>query len=234
MTSRIRVLVVDDEAAILRFLRPALEANNYEMASSGTVAESTRRIASEPPDIVVLDLGLPDGDGIDLTRRLRTWTAVPIIVISARGRESDKVEALDAGADDYLTKPFGLDELLARMRVALRHARLSASSAPEPVVTIGSLRVDFDSREASVDGRPVRLTPIEWRLLAYLARHAGKVVTHGQILKDVWGEGSSAEPHHVRVHMAGLRKKIEADPARPRLIRTEPGVGYRLRDTESP
>ena len=228
------VLLIEDEPQMRRFLRAALTARPYRLVEAATAAEGMIAATSHNPELVLLDLGLPDGDGIELTRRLRSWTAVPIVVISARGREADKVEALDAGADDYVTKPFGLDELLARMRVALRHARLAASATPEPVVTIGSLRVDFESREASVDGRPVRLTPIEWRLLAYLARHAGKVVTHGQILKDVWGAGTSAEPHHVRVHMASLRKKIEPDPARPRLIRTEPGVGYRLRDPETP
>jgi two-component system KDP operon response regulator KdpE len=170
---------------------------------------------------------MPDGDGIDLTRRLREWTRAPIIVLSARGREEDKVNALDAGADDYLTKPFGVNELLARLRVALRHSH--SGPAEEPVVETGPLRIDLARREVTMEGREVRLTPTEYKLLALLARHAGKVLTHRQILRDVWGPNAS-EPHYVRVHMAELRKKIEGDPARPRLLVTEPGVGYRLRD----
>jgi len=223
------VLVVEDEPQMRRFLRAALTSRPFRIVEASTASEAVLAATSHNPELILLDLGLPDGDGIELTRRLREWSAVPIIVVSARGRESDKVEALDAGADDYLTKPFGLDELLARMRVALRHAR-DSSHPGQPVIEIGALKIDLDRREVTKDGNPVKLTPIEFRLLAYLARHAGRVVTHAQILREVWGGSSSALPHHVRVHMADLRAKIEDDPARPRLLTTELGVGYRLRE----
>jgi two-component system KDP operon response regulator KdpE len=221
------VLVVEDEPQLRRFLQAALTSHGYRLVEAGGVREAEQLATSHNPEILLLDLGLPDGDGIDLTRRLREWTRAPVIVISARGREEDKVAALDAGADDYLTKPFGVNELLARMRVALRHAR--AGPEPEPVYEAGPLRVDLARREVTVDGREVRLTPTEFRLLALLARHAGKVLTHRQILREVWGPHAT-EAHYVRVQMAELRKKLEADPARPRLLVTEPGVGYRLRD----
>jgi len=223
------VLVVEDEPQMRRFLRACLTSHGYRLVEAASVREAEQLATSHNPEVVLLDLGLPDGDGIELTRRLREWTRVPVIVVSARGREEDKVLALDAGADDYLTKPFGVSELLARLRVALRHARQGAGSA-SPIVEVGGLRVDLERREVSVDGREVRLTPIEFRLLALLARNAGKVLTHRQILNEVWGPSYAAQTHHVRVHMADLRKKIEADPARPRLIVTELGVGYRLRD----
>ncbi|HUC43362.1 MAG TPA: response regulator [Candidatus Sulfotelmatobacter sp.] len=221
------VLLVEDEPQVRRFLRAALTARPFRLVEAETAAAAMLAATSHNAEIVLLDLGLPDGDGIDLTRRLRTWSAVPIIVISARGREADKVEALDAGADDYVTKPFGLDELLARMRVALRRVATGSPGAG-PVLEAGPLRIDLDKREVEVSGREIRLTPIEFRLLAYLARNAGRVVTHAQILKEVWGGTSGASPHHVRVHMTELRKKIEDDPARPKLLRTELGVGYRL------
>jgi two-component system, OmpR family, KDP operon response regulator KdpE len=224
------VLVVEDEPQMLRFLRTALTVRPFRLIEATSISEATIAATSHNPELVLLDLGLPDGDGIELTRNLRTWSRVPIIVISARGREADKVEALDAGADDYLTKPFGLDELLARMRVALRHARDVGPGVSEPVITIGPLVIDLERREVSRAGVPVRLTPTEFRLLAFLARHSGRIVTHGQILKEVWGGAAAAEPHHVRVHMAELRKKIEDDPARPKLLLTELGVGYRLRE----
>jgi two-component system KDP operon response regulator KdpE len=223
------VLVVEDEPQMRRFLRACLASHGYRLLEAASVREAEQFAASYGPEVVLLDLGLPDGDGIELTRRLREWTRLPIVVVSARGREEDKVLALDAGADDYLTKPFGVNELLARLRVALRHARLGAGTA-SPVVEVGGLRVDLERREVSVDGREVKLTPIEFRLLALLARNAGKVLTHRQILNEVWGPVHAAQTHHVRVHMAELRKKVEADPARPRLIATEMGVGYRLRD----
>ena len=178
----------------------------------------------------MLDLGLPDADGIDLTRQLREWSRVPIIVISARGREDDKVAALDAGADDYLTKPFGVAELLARMRVALRHAAAAAQPDAAQSFEQGDLKVDLVRRQVWRQGQEVHLTPIEYRLLTLFVQHAGKVLTHRQILKEVWGPGYATQTHYVRVHLAELRKKIEADPARPRLLVTEPGVGYRLRD----
>ena len=221
------VLVVEDEVQVRRFLRAALGSHGYRVLEADTVREAEQLATSHVPDVYLLDLVLPDGDGIDLARRLREWTKAPIIVVSARGREEDKVNALDAGADDYLTKPFGVNELLARLRVALRHAR-AAPDAPT-VLEAGPLRIDLARREVTVDGREVRLTPTEYKILALLARHAGKVLTHRQILRDVWGPNAT-EAHWVRVHMAELRKKIEADPARPRLLVTEPGVGYRLRD----
>jgi two-component system KDP operon response regulator KdpE len=225
------VLVVEDDAQVRRFLRAALSSHAFRVVEAGTVREAEQLATSHNPDVFLLDLGLPDGDGVDLARRLREWTRAPIIVLSARGREEDKVNALDAGADDYLTKPFGVNELLARLRVALRHAQ--ATPAGDPILEAGPLRVDLARREVTVDGREIRLTPTEFRLLALLARHAGKVLTHRQILKDVWGPNAS-EAHWVRVHMAELRKKVEADPARPRLLVTEPGVGYRLRDRIEP
>ena len=227
------VLVVEDEPQMRRFLRAALTARPFRLVEAATAAEAMIVATSHNPEIILLDLGLPDGDGIDLTRRLRTWSAVPVIVISARGREADKVEALDAGADDYLTKPFGLDELLARMRAALRRAREAKVPPASPVLSVGPLSIDLDRREVRHGAEELRLTPIEFRLLAYLARNAGRVVTHAQILREVWGGAGAAEPHHVRVHMAELRKKIEADPARPRLLLTELGVGYRLRPPEA-
>ena len=221
------VLVVEDEPPLRRFLRAALEGHGFRFLEAATMREALQLAPGHNPDVYLLDLGLPDGDGIDLARRLREWTRAPIIVLSARGREEDKVNALDAGADDYLTKPFGVNELLARLRVALRHA--GAGAAADPVFEVGPLRVDLARREVTVEGREVKLTPIEFKLLALLARHAGKVLTHRQILREVWGPAAT-EVHYVRVHMAELRKKIEAEPARPRLLLTEPGVGYRLRD----
>jgi two-component system, OmpR family, KDP operon response regulator KdpE len=225
-----RVLVVEDELQMLRFLRTALTAQGYEVREAGTARDALVEATTNRPELILLDLGLPDGDGIELTRRFREWTAVPIIVISARGREDDKVLALDAGADDYLTKPFGVNELLARMRVALRHAALSGTDTSSIVIEAGPLRIDQARREVTVDGREVRLTPIEYRLLALLAVNAGKVLTHRQILKAVWGPPYMGETHYLRVFMAQLRRKIEADPARPRLLVTEPGVGYRMKD----
>ena len=221
------VLVVEDEPPVRRFLRAALAGHGYRVVEAGGVREAEQLAPGHNPDLFLLDLGLPDGDGIDLTRRIREWSRAPIIVLSARGREEDKVNALDAGADDYLTKPFGVNELLARLRVALRHAQ----AAPEqpPVVEAGPLQVDLARREVTVSGREVHLTPTEYRVLALLAQHAGKVLTHRQILREVWGPNAT-ETHYVRVQMAELRKKIEADPARPRLLVTEAGVGYRLRD----
>jgi two-component system KDP operon response regulator KdpE len=224
------VLVVEDEPQMRRFLRASLGAAGYRVREAWTVADGVREAAAEHPDAILLDLGLPDGDGLDLVRRVREWSSVPVIVVSARGREDEKVEALDAGADDYLPKPFGTKELLARLRVALRHARATAVPGGSPVLEAGPLRMDLERREATVDGHPVRLTPIEWRLLAFLATHAGKVLTHAQILREVWGPNASTQSHYVRVYMAELRKKLEADPSRPRLLLTEPGVGYRLDD----
>jgi two-component system KDP operon response regulator KdpE len=221
------VLLVEDEPEVRRFLRAALTSRGYRLLEATTILEAQQLATSHVPDLFLLDLGLPDGDGVELARSLRGWTRAPIVVLSARGKEEDKVRALDAGADDYLTKPFGVNELLARMRVALRHAQPAASE--EPVLAVGSLRIDLARREITVEGREVRLTPIEFKLLVLLARNAGKVLTHGHILHELWGPRST-QAHVVRVHMAELRRKIELDPARPRLLLTEVGVGYRLRD----
>jgi two-component system, OmpR family, KDP operon response regulator KdpE len=199
------------------------------LVEAATAEEARVLATTHNPEVILLDLGLPDGDGIDLARRFREWSHVPIIVISARGREADKVLALDAGADDYLTKPFGVNELLARIRVALRHAQ-QATGASTPVIDIGPLRIDLARRQVTLDSREVHLTPIQYRLLTLLASNAGKVLTQRQILKEVWGPGHTEETHYLRVYMAQLRRKIEADPARPQLLVTEPGVGYRLRE----
>jgi len=225
------VLVVEDEPQLRRFLRTALTAQDYRLVEAETVREALIAATTHNPELILLDIGLPDGNGIDLTRRIREWSRVPIIVISARGQEDDKVAALDAGADDYLTKPFGVNELLARIRVALRHALLAASATGEPVLEIGPLRLDLTRREVLVAGKQVHLTPLEYRLLTLLAQNAGKVLTHRQILKEVWGPGSANETHYLRVFMAQLRRKVEPDPARPRLLLTEPGVGYRMRES---
>ncbi|HEY8141682.1 MAG TPA: response regulator [Kofleriaceae bacterium] len=224
------VLIVEDEPPMRRFLRASLGSHGFRLVEAGSAREAIAAATSHNPELILLDLGLPDGDGVELCRRLREWSRVPIIVLSARGDESDKVQALDAGADDYLTKPFGVNELLARMRVALRHAAEVGQPA-EPVVEIGALHIDLARRLVTRAGVEVRLTPIEFRLLAFLARNAGRMLTHRQILQEVWGPGRGEETHYVRVYMANLRRKIEDDPARPRLLVTEPGVGYRLRDT---
>ncbi len=224
------VLVIEDEPAILRFLRASLVAQGFRLVEATSGDEGLRQAATRQPDIVVLDLGLPDVDGLEVIRRLREWTAVPIIVLSARGQESDKIAALDAGADDYVSKPFGVGELLARMRVALRHAARGPHDAANPVFALGELQVDLARRRVSVRGAEIHLTPIEYRLLTTLVRHAGRVVTHRQLLREVWGQPYSEQTHYLRVFMGALRRKLEADPARPRYLRTEPGVGYRLAD----
>ena len=224
------VLIVEDELAMRRFLRAALTGHGMDVVEVGTKADGARAAATDAPALLLLDLGLPDGDGVDLVRSLREWSQVPIIVISARGREADKVSALDAGADDYLTKPFGVGELLARIRVALRHARAAGAGPADPVIEVGPIRIDESRHEVAVEGTPVHLTPIEFRLLARLAHHAGKVLTHRQLLREVWGPGAAEQTHYLRVHMAALRRKIERDPARPHWLVTEPGIGYRLRD----
>jgi two-component system KDP operon response regulator KdpE len=224
------VLLVDDEVQMRRFLRASLGASGFKLIEASSGAEALSLAASHNPELVLLDLGLPDEDGVIVTRKLREWSRVPIIIISARGREANKVEALDAGADDYLTKPFGVSELLARMRVALRHAA-QTGGAPAPVFEVGELHLDLARREVKRGGVEVHLTPIEYRLLSLLAQHAGKVLTHSHILKEVWGPGHAEQTHYLRVYMAQLRRKIEADPARPKLLMTEPGVGYRLKDS---
>jgi two-component system KDP operon response regulator KdpE len=223
-------LLIEDEIQMRRFLRAALQSHEYELVEATTAREGLTQAAGRNPDVILLDLGLPDGDGIDLTRRIREWSKVPIIVLSARGREEDKVAALDAGADDYLTKPFGVGELLARLRVALRHSTQGAgASAAEPVFTVGGLRVDFEHRRVFVDDVEVHLTPTEYKLLGTLVRHAGKVLTHRQLLQDVWGPNAVEHAHYVRVYMTQLRRKLERDATRPQFLMTEPGVGYRLK-----
>lgn len=222
----LRVLVVDDEPAIRRYLRTALGAHDYQVFEAANGQAALAGAAVQRPDLVILDLGLPDLDGVAVTRQLREWTQVPIIILSVRGQETDKIAALDAGADDYLTKPFGVGELLARMRVAVRRA-----SAPpaEPVFTQGELTVDLARRVVTVGTREIALTPTEYDLLRVLVAHAGKVLTHGQLLRLVWGAGYSDDHHLLRVNVSNLRRKLEPDVARPRYIQTEPGVGYRLR-----
>jgi len=224
------VLVIEDEPQMLRFLRPALQGHGFRLVEATTGEEGIRQAATRAPDLVLLDLGLPDIDGIEVTRRVREWTQVPILVISARGRDDDKVAALDAGADDYITKPFSMPELLARARVALRHAaRLGATGASR--LTIRELDIDLEKRRVVVAGKTIHLTPIEYRLLTELARNAGRVMTHSHLLRQVWGPGYAGQSHYLRVYMAQLRRKLEQDPARPRYLLTEPGVGYRMAES---
>lgn len=225
-----RVLLVEDEPPIRRFLRAALVGEGFSLVEADSAAAALKAAPREPPDLVVLDLGLPDLDGLEVIRRLREWSVAPIIVLSARGQERDKVSALDAGADDYLTKPFGVGELLARMRAALRRSARSADPLhPEASgFQVGELRVDLADRSVKLAGAAVRLTNLEYRLLAALARHPGKVLTHRHLLKEVWGPNAVQETHYLRVYMASLRRKIEADAAQPRYLLTEQGVGYRL------
>jgi two-component system KDP operon response regulator KdpE len=230
MSSKLRVLVIDDEAAILRFLTPALEANNYEMTSAGTVAEGLKRVAADTPDIVLLDLGLPDGDGKDVIRRAREWSDVPIVVLSAREREAEKIEALDIGADDYVNKPFNVGELLARMRTALRH-RLQRK-AEISVLKVGDLEVDAVRHRALRGGSELKLTPKEFELLLYLTKHAGRVVTHRQILTAVWGPAHVDDTQYLRVYIGQLRQKIEDRPDDPQIVLTEPGIGYRIAEIQ--
>ena len=221
------VVAIEDDPQIRRFLRTGLESHGFQVHEAATGGEGVAEAAKRRPDVVILDLGLPDMDGVDVVKKIREWSALPVIVLSARATETDKVAALDAGADDYLTKPFGLGELLARIRVALRHAQ-GAAQEKGGVFSVASLKVDLSQRRILVDGREVHLTPIEFRLLATLVRHAGKVLTHRQLLKDVWGPAYVERSHYLRVHMASLRHKLEAEPARPRFLLTEAGVGYRL------
>lgn len=231
--TRMVVLVIEDDLQMRRFLRATLSSYGFVVREAGTAGEGTTIAAQEPPDLVLLDLGLPDNDGLEVVRRLREWSQVPVLVISARGREADKVQALDLGADDYLTKPFGTGELLARVRVAMRHAAQSTASPGEPVLVLGAVTLDVQKREVRRHGELVHLTPIEYRLLSLLARHAGRVLTHRQILREVWGPGHGAQTEYLRVYMLQLRRKLEENPAQPRLILTEPGVGYRIREPQT-
>ncbi|TWU06280.1 response regulator [Stieleria varia] len=228
------IAVIEDEAPIRKFLRASLRAEGYRVAEADTIQGGLRMITQEPPDLIVLDLGLPDGDGKSLIVEIREWSTVPIIVVSAHDQEREKIAALDAGADDYLTKPFGVGELLARLRVAIRHHTKTSSSSEtqSQIYRHGRLRVELDSRRVFLDDDEVRLTKKEFNLLALLARNAGRVMTHRNLLKEIWGPHSTHESHYLRVFVANLRKKLEAEPARPRLIITEQGVGYRLAESE--
>ncbi|MBZ0168898.1 Fis family transcriptional regulator [Candidatus Methylomirabilis lanthanidiphila] len=227
-TSGPAVVLIEDERPIRRFLRATLVSQGYRLFEAATGEEGLAEAAVRQPDVVILDLGLPDIDGLEVIRRLREWTAVPIIVLSARGQESDKIAALDAGADDYVSKPFGIGELLARMRAVLRHATRNPKEAANSTFVVGDLSVDLALRRVVVAEKEVHLTPIEYRLLTTLIHYAGKVVTQRQLLKEVWGPHQTEQPHYLRVYIAQLRCKLEADPARPRYLLTEPGVGYRL------
>jgi two-component system KDP operon response regulator KdpE len=232
-TDKTPVLVIEDEAPIRCFLRAYLENQGFRLIEAETGEEGLALAASHQPALVLLDLGLPGMDGLEVIRRLREWAATPIIVLSARGKEQDKIDALDAGADDYLIKPFGVGELAARMRVALRHAVTPGQASPDPVFVSGALTVDLAAHKTRLDGQEVHLTPIEFKLLAYLVRHAGKVVTHRQLLKEVWGSAREDQSHYPRIYVHQLRHKIEPDPARPRFLRTETGIGYRLEESDA-
>jgi two-component system, OmpR family, KDP operon response regulator KdpE len=225
-----RVLVIEDEPEIRRFLRASLDAHNFDVQEAAAGQEGVRKAAEHPPDLILLDIGLPDISGFEVIKQIRGWSSVPIVVLSARGQEADKITALDAGADDYLTKPFGVGELLARLRVALRHqARLHESDASS-VFTAGELSVDLVRRQVIAAGKEVHLTPTEYRLLTTLIQHAGKVLTHRQLLKEVWGPGCTHETHYLRVYVNLLRQKLGGEATGTNLIVTEPGVGYRLHD----
>jgi two-component system, OmpR family, KDP operon response regulator KdpE len=224
------VLLIEDESRMRRFLAATLRANQYQVVETGSAREGLSQAFGRNPEIILLDLGLPDRDGLEVTREIRRSARMPIIVISARGQERDKVAALDLGADDYLTKPFGVPELLARVRVALRHSALAPGSNGDTPFQTGDLTVDLSRRLVFRNGEEAHLTPTEYKLLSCLVRHAGRVVTHRQLLHEVWGATYEEQSHYLRVYMAQLRHKLERDPTRPRMFLTEPGVGYRLRD----
>jgi two-component system KDP operon response regulator KdpE len=228
MELRARILVVEDEPDIRRFVRMTLESEGHEVHEAPTLQRGLIEAGSRRPDLAIVDLGLPDGDGVDLIRDLRTWSTAAVIVLSARSGEADKVAALDAGADDYLVKPFGAAELLARVRAQLRRQTRTSASA-EPVLRFGQVSVDLARRVVERDGSPLHLTPIEYRLLTHLSAQPDRVITHQQLLKAVWGPGHAQDTHYVRVHMANLRKKVEDDPSMPRYLLTEAGIGYRFR-----
>jgi two-component system KDP operon response regulator KdpE len=222
------VLVVEDEAPIRRFLKAALEAQGFKLLEAATGSQALAMAASHNPDIILLDLGLPDVDGLEIMKRLREWSHTPIIVISARGKDTEKVAGLDAGADDYLAKPFSIEELAARLRVVTRRLTQTRAGKEEPVFYIGELQVDLAKRMVRAGDQEIHLTPIEFKILAALVRHRGKVLTHRQLLQEVWGHATEEQAHYLRNYIHTLRHKLEADPARPRYLRTEPGVGYRL------
>jgi two-component system, OmpR family, KDP operon response regulator KdpE len=227
----VTVLVIEDDEPIRRFLRAALGSQGFRLIESATGEDGIAQAAMRAPDVIILDLGLPGIDGVEVARRIREWSPVPILVLSARGQEGDKIRALDAGADDYVTKPFSMGELLARMRVALRHRARAPADAEGSVIEVGDLRLDLARRRVTVADRDVRLTPIEYRLVVALARYPGRVLTHEHLLREVWGPGYTHQHHYLRVYMAQLRHKLERDPSRPRWLLTEPGVGYRLADS---
>jgi len=229
MTAKLRALVVDDEPAILRFLKPALEANDYEVTTTTTASEALKQIGKRLPDVVVLDLGLPDSDGKDVIRHVRQWSEVPIVVLSAREREAEKIEALDLGADDFVNKPFGVGELMARLRTALRHRKEGAGQ--HGALKVGSLEIDLARHRVMRAGAEIKLTRREFDLLACLARHPGKVLTHRQLLTAVWGPAQAEETQYLRVYIGHLRQKIEENPDDPKIILTELGIGYRLAES---
>jgi two-component system KDP operon response regulator KdpE len=228
--SKHTVLVIEDELPLRRFLRVMLETQDYRVLEAANAAKGLEMVATERPDLLILDLGLPDSHGVEVIKSVRQWSNMPIIVVSARGKEYEKTSALDEGADDYLTKPFGVGELLARMRVAIRHLTRSNQPASEPIFVVGGLRVDLSRREVFVDDKTVHLTPHEFRLLSLLIKHAGRVVTHRQLLQEIWGPDLEQQTHYLRVYVNQLRQKLERDPSRPRYLITETGVGYRLMD----
>jgi two-component system KDP operon response regulator KdpE len=227
MSEQLTAVLIEDEAAIRSFLRTALETEEWQVFEADSVTSGVTEAALRKPDLLVVDLGLPDGDGLDLIERVRSRSAVPIIVLSARSDEADKIKALDAGASDYLTKPFGVGEFLARTRVALRH-RAGLQEKPQTAITFGTIELDLNARTVRKDGKILHLTPIEYRLLAVMALNAGKVMTHSQLLREVWGPGHADSSHYVRVYMGHLRAKLEKDPAQPQYLLTETAVGYRL------
>lgn len=228
MNNAATLIVIEDEAQIRRFLRTTLTSEGYQVFEAETGKQGLIEAATRKPDLIVLDLGLPDMDGVEVIKALRAWSSVPIIILSARSQESDKISALDAGADDYLVKPFSAGELLARIRVALRHVSFATNGEEEGVFSVDELKVDMTHRKVTVSGEEIHLTPIEYRLLTVLIKHAGKVLTHRLLLNEVWGPNYVERAHYLRIYMGTLRHKLEQDPARPRFLLTEVGVGYRL------
>ena len=228
MSNSATIIVIEDEAQIRRFLRTTLASEGYQVIEAETGKQGLTEAATRKPDLIILDLGLPDMDGVEVVKEIRAWSTIPIVILSARSQESDKIFALDAGADDYLVKPFGVGELLARIRVALRHVSSAANGEEEGIFSVDELKVDMIHRKITVSGAEVHLTPIEYRLLSVLVKHAGKVLTHRLLLKEVWGPNYVERAHYLRIYMGILRHKLEKDPARPRFLLTEVGVGYRL------
>ncbi len=232
MSCKQSILVVEDDSSVSNFIRASLNSNGYRVIEAEQGSEALSLTTSHMPDLIILDLGLPDIDGVEVLRQIREWSSVPIIIVSARGKESSKVEALNMGADDYLTKPFSVGELIARIRVAFRHLSMvmENNGKVQKSIAIRGLHIDLEKREINIEGTTVHLTPIEYKMVVFLAKHAGKVVTHSTILKEIWGPGSTEEKQYLRVFMANLRRKIEKDPSQPVYLKTEVGVGYRLID----